>query len=132
MPLALPPAAQLYPHRCTIYRPQENLDPDSGEALPDTLGSTTANVQCYFQTGESVKGPNGFVLGEQDNLFTLDLLHFPDTVDIQVGDVLLQTTGPETGRYWQARGDDQVRSQFAQKLRVRASRQPAKPGWIPD
>jgi hypothetical protein len=130
MPFALPPATLLYPHRCTIYRSQENLAA-SGKSLPDTLLSTTANVECYFQTGESVKGPNGFVLGEQDNLFTLDILHFPDTVDVQVGDVITQTTGPETGRYWLARGDDQVRSQFAQKLRVRASRLGSPPDWVP-
>lgn len=120
----------LYPHRCSIYRPSVTIA-GSGKVGSPTLGSTQTGVPCYFQTGESTKSPEGFVLGEQDNLFTLDLIHFADTADIQTGDVIKQTTGPQAGEFWESRGDEKIRSQFAQKLTIRATRKPTKPAWVP-
>lgn len=131
MSFPLPPAALLYPHACTIYRKTENLNVITG-VFEDFDGAVLASaVACYFQTGESVKGPNEFITDEEDNLFTLDIIHFADTVDVSTGDVLKQTTGPDAGRYYEVRGDAKMRTQFAQKLTVRGSRIPAAPDWVP-
>ena len=128
--MLLPPAADLYPHRCSIYRSVETLDATGKPGAPG-LAYVASDVLCYFQTGESVKTNAGFVLSEQDNLFTLDILRFPDTVTVTQGDVIKQTTGPEAGVYWLCRGDDKIRSQFGQYLLVRATRIPRKPEWVP-
>jgi len=125
MPFTLPPVALLYPHRVDIWRRDEENQAD-GERDTSTVPTRRAtNAACYFQTGESVKGPQGFIVDESDNLFTLDIVRFPDTADLEAGDVLVQTTGPDAGHFWEVRGDPQKRAQFGQFLTVRASRTPA-------
>jgi hypothetical protein len=71
------------------------------------------------------------VLDEEDNMFTLDIVHFASGTDVNVGDVLLQTTGPDAMEYWEVRGDVKNRTQFAGKLSIRAARLPVAPEWVP-
>lgn len=110
-------------HRCDIWREAETLNADGTRAAPTWSRIATA-VPCRFQTGESVKAPQGFIRTEEDNLFTLDLIHFNSDVSVGEGDVLVQTTGDEPGNYWTVRGDPQIRNLLAGKLSVRASRTP--------
>lgn len=131
MSFAQPPAALLYPHRCTIYRKTESLSATTGEFEGWTGVTASSDVTCYFQTGESVKAPEGFVLDEQDNLFTLDIVHFPSGTDVRTGDILKQTTGPDSNELWEVRGDAKNRTQFASKLTIRAARVPVAPSWVP-
>lgn len=124
----LPPSGVRYPHRCTIWRKNEALDAQGRPTY--TWAAASTGVLCRFQTGESVKAPEGFVYDEQDNLFTLDLIHMPSSTSVRTGDVLKQTTGPDSGNFWEVRGDPQKRTQFADKLTVRASREPVAPDGV--
>lgn len=127
--MLLPPAATLYPHRCTIYR-QAALTATAGVPAAEALDTTTEEQECYFQTGESVLEPAPFAHLEQDNMFTLDLIRYPSGEAPLAGNILLQTTGPDEGAYWEVRGNEKKRSQFGQYETVRASRIPEPPAWV--
>ena len=121
--------AQLFEHRCTIHRPVEGSGGLGDHTAPTDSVAATA-VSCYFETGKSQQGLTLFVRDEVDNLFTLDTVHFNVSVDLQISDVLEQTTGPDAGRYWAVQGNDQSRNELANKLIVLASRVPQKPDWV--
>lgn len=129
--LLLPPAADLYPHAFTRYRRSETRSA-AGKHTGFTLASTLTGQVGLFEVGQSAKGVQGGLLAEGDNLFTLDQIHTPASQEeLQVEDVLLQTTGPDAGAYWTVRGDSQNYTQIAQKRIVRAARTPKKPNWVP-
>lgn len=109
------------PHRCDVWRETESLNAD-GTRAPVAWERIATNALCRFQTGESVKAPDGFIKTESDNMFSYDLVHFDGSADVGEGDILRQTTGPDVGEYWTVRGDSQKRAQFADKLSIRASR----------
>lgn len=112
----------LYTTTVSIWRKTITINPTTGKPSEPTWAET-AGVKCYIQTGQSQHMPNGeAVLGESDNMFTFDDIHFEASVDIQSGDVLEVTAGNNTGDYWQVRGNAQVRNLFANKLKVLASR----------
>lgn len=120
---------RLYTDQVTIYRFTENLT--SGVPGAYTWTAIGTAVYCYLQTGQSVKSAaGGFVLDEQDNLFSLDIGHFEADEDLQTGDVIYVTAGPETGRYFNVRGDNQIRNRHANKLSIRMSRLDAAPEGI--
>lgn len=111
-----------YPHACTIWTNdvQRNVDKTFngfGWAI------VAAGVPCRFQTGESVKAPSEFVLDEQDNLFTFDIVRFAADGDVpRMGDVLEMTDGPERGAFYIVRGDVKFRTQMANAAAVRCAR----------
>ena len=111
----------LRPHRCDVWRAPEDNEDDGTRSVP-VWGRVATSVRCRFQTGESVKSAHAGIVGEDDNLFTLDLIHFEVTADLQNGDVLRQTTGPDAGDYWIVRGDLKKQNVLLPKLSVRASR----------
>lgn len=126
--LALPAAADLYPHVCTRYRHTEAFAAD-GKPLAGTWASVTA-IPCYFQTGRSVFGTNSGLYAEADNSEVLDTIHFASGTDVRVGDLLKQTTGPDSGEYYVVRGNPQRRSQIARKLIVMAAKLEIAPDGV--
>lgn len=120
-----PRQVALYGHVVNIWRQTETFSADGKPgALTWTLQAS--GVSCYADLGKSQMGPNGVLMVENDNLFTFDAFHFEDTVDVQVGDVLKITTGPELG-FWTCRGNPQPKSRRANKLSILASRTPQAP-----
>lgn len=130
MNLPLPPAAQRYPHRCTIWSNDVERNPDK------TFGGfgwtiVAEEVPCRFQTGESVKAPAEFVLDEQDNMFTYDVVRFAADGDVpRTGDVLKQTTGPDAGEFYLVRGEAKFRTQLANAAAVRCARTDDPPDGV--
>jgi hypothetical protein len=109
-------------HTCDVWRETEGLNADGTRDTP-TWARIADGVACRFQTGQSAKGPaGGFIVAESDQLDTLDQIHFELTADLQNGDVLVQTTGPDAGEYWTVRGDPKKQNTLIPKLSVRASR----------
>ena len=125
-----PRQLRLYRDRVTIHRERESLAAD-GQPTPSGHEIVAADVPCYIQMADSVKGPVDFVVDEQDNLFTYDQVHFPDGVPVRSGDVLEVTAGSQAGEFYTARGDAKRRNLHANKLMVRCNRALARPAWVP-
>lgn len=130
MAFALPPAADLYPHRVTIWRYTESITALTGKIGAKTWATVATAVPCVFETAQSSHGNTGFIRDEGDNMFTLDKIRMAYTVDVQAGDVLKQTTGPESGGFWEVRGNPEQHSQFGQYLQILGSRLPKAPNGV--
>lgn len=122
---------RVYRHRMTVYREVESIGA-LGQPGNSTGSTVMTDTPCRFQTGPSQFEPQGgVVLDESDNIMVLDHIHMEQGLDVKIGDVLLQTTGPEVGRHWRVRGSPQVREIHANKQSVLAARLEAPPGWVP-
>jgi hypothetical protein len=124
MAFKLPPDSVLYPHRCTIYRPVDTINGTTGKIGAKTYTTVATGVLCEFQSGQSNHGATEWLVDEGDNMYTLDPVSFKLTADVQSGDILRQTTGPEVGGFWRVGGNAQIKEQFGQFLQVPARRLP--------
>lgn len=131
--MALEPHQEdLYTARITVWRETEVIDGASGKVGSSTWAVVSAltGTPCYFQTGQSVKGIDGFFLDESDNMFTFDAVHMEIGLDIRRGDILKQTTGDDAGKFWIAKGDPQERSALANRQIVIAKKLPTPPEGV--
>lgn len=120
---------RLYQHRATIWRFTQAVD-GSGKPAAKGWSVLAVSVPCYWETGQSQHGPDGGVLAEADNLFTLDKVHMPADVDAGSGDVLYCQQGPEVGEWFEVRGGPQKRTLHAEKLTVLTSRLERPPAGV--
>lgn len=128
--LPLPPTADLYPHVMTRYRRTETRSA-AGAPTGSTV-STATGVRCHLLEGVSIQSPQGgFIRDEADNQDTADKIRFASDVVLQPGDVLLMTTGPKEGKYWEIRGDVQYHEQVGRFLDLMATRLELKYAWVP-
>lgn len=106
--LPQPPDALLYPHAGTVWRVEETYAGD-GKLLAREWAVVAGAVRLYLQTSPSQFELQGFLLSEGDNIFTLDIGHFPDAASPKPGDVLKMTAAPPLllGGFWTIRGDTQ-------------------------
>ena len=130
--MLLPPTTDLYPHAFNSWRQTEaSTAADGKPALNLTWTAVYTSQACYFETGPGTDALNeGLIQSERDQIFTLDVLRVPDTVAMQSGDVIKQTSGPEVGVYFRIRGDNRYRSQFGEFIRVYMSRLEAAPSGV--
>lgn len=117
---------RLYAHRIDIWRKTEVIGLDGKIGQP-TWAKNAASVACYAETGQSQQGLDGPILDENDNLFTFDKFHAESSINIQVGDVIKMVSGPEAGKFWTVRGNEQHRTRRANKLMILCSREPLPP-----
>lgn len=104
--------------------------------LTASVTTTTAEkvakvVPCYCDFNKSFQTPDGglgFV--ESDNQFTIDTFHAEASVDVQTGDVIRMTAGPEAGKFWAVRGNPTIKSLLANKLSFLGSRDPNAPNGV--
>lgn len=124
-----PRQTALYQHTVNIWRYAETF---GGDGKPGALAWTlqASAVPCYCNLGKSQQGPEGVLLVEKDNLFTYDEFAFEDTVDVQIGDILKMTAGPEPGKFWVSKGNAQTKNRRANKLSVLCARLPKAPNGV--
>ena len=121
---------RLYQHVAALWRPSENRSAATGKPAATTWTLVYVGIRCYFETGDSQKAPEGFLLVEADNIMVLDKVHMHESIEIRATDVLQQCEGPEPGRFFAVKGDANQRTRHAMKLMVRASRLPVAPDGI--
>lgn len=105
--------------RVTVWRQSEAF---SGTGKPSATWTAVATaVPCHLNQKPSqfllqAAGEAGLLV-EGDSIFTLDVLQFQTTSDIQAGDVLKFTTADPLilGGFWKIRGDIQARTWRAGK-----------------
>lgn len=131
------PQAALYTHQMKVYRATPTLSVagkltgKTGAQVASLWENATSNIMpCYFQPGQSFHGPQAGVLAEQENMLTTDTVHVHSDEDLQSGDVLLQTTGPDSGKYFEVRGQPQKRTLLAFKQAAPVTRLEKKPAWV--
>lgn len=125
-----PPVAHLYPHACNVWRGTESINATTGKIGATTWATAYTSQACYFETGSSTYTDVGGIIAERDQLFTLDAVHFPSTVTLMPGDVLKQTSGPETGQFFRIRGDTQYRTLFSAKGKIFSERLERAPSGV--
>lgn len=130
MAFALPASSLLYPHAVTVWRYTESINATTGKIGAKTWATVATGVACVFQTAQSSHGNEGFLRDEGDNMFSLDKVRMVNGQDVQSGDVLKQTTGPEAGGFWEVRGEPEIHSQFGQYQQILCSRLPKAPNGV--
>ena len=124
---------QFYVHRIDVWRSTEviNSTDDPGRVEKPAGAKVLSSVPCMWQTGQSQQGSGeGYLVDEDDNLFTLDRLRTEANIDIRVGDAIYQSAGPDAGSWFIARGNPQVRL-ILNYQQVLCSRTPKPPAWVP-
>ncbi len=101
-------------------------------SVTTTTGEKVAKVVfCYCDFNKSFQAPDGGLgLVESDNQFTIDTFHMEASMDVQAGDVIRMTAGPEAGKFWAVRGNPTIKSLMANKLSVLGSRDPNPPNGV--
>lgn len=130
MAFSLPPSSLLYPNAVTIWRYTETINATTGKLSAKTWATVATGVACVFQGAQSSHGNTGFVRDEGDNMFTLDKVRMVNGQDVQSGDVLKQTTGPDSGGFWEVRGEPEMHSQFGQYQQILCGRLPKPPTGV--
>jgi hypothetical protein len=108
---------RLYQHRVDLYapiHPPVQLHKD----VPDiAYRLAAADVPCYMFTQPETDVTSVAGRVQQDNLFTLDKIHFESDTPIEdTWMIQLQTAGhPDKGKWWIAEGNPQPKVSFGKR-----------------
>jgi hypothetical protein len=115
MPTVEPTTARqriLYLHTCDIWKPDAVTLAADGRPNNVTSYTRIAEGQkCYFFRKKSSAEPSFVGRVEQDIMFTQDVCHFPDTVDVSDTYVLKRTDAIATrleNTFWRVMGEAQA------------------------
>lgn len=101
----------LYLHTCDIWKPDAiTLAVDGKPTNVTTYTQIASGQKCYFFRKPSSSQPNLIGRAEQDIMFTQDVCHFPDTVDVN-DTYWLKRTDNKAARlqntFWRVMGEAQ-------------------------
>jgi hypothetical protein len=133
----LPHQELFYTCRAEVWRRTETRD-SAGRPIGETWTPIAANVPCFLEHTASDKAfQQGLIYVEGDNIFTLDLWHFPkeavwratDWVKLTAAvDFWTEEPWDDVGAFWRLRGDPEPHQKYANKNVYRASREPPPEG----
>jgi hypothetical protein len=114
-----PRQRRFYQDTCSVWRPVTNLDAVTSAGDPDSYELVGHGFRFHLHLSPSTDDPGVAGRLERDLIFTLDLGHFPEKMDIDADYVLKVTSldrhGNPTennGRYWKVRGHPKAYSAF--------------------
>lgn len=135
--LLSPEQEELYVWKATIWAPDTLGETPSGgkDDVRHNRTPIATLVPCYKEAKPNHNSPDVLGRGDTDNIFTVDVFHFPVMWDseqpaLNLGsDYLIQFVAPghlEDGRYFLTQGDKQVANLMANKqaLYVRTVKRP--------
>ena len=120
----------LYKYRVDIWRVSQSSTDSIGTPSQST-SKIASSVPCYLEATDNFFLPQGeTILAQNTNLFTLDKFHMEADTDVEAADILVMTSGSESGWSWTVRGDSKLKALRANKLMVFASRNETLPEGV--
>lgn len=112
----------LYVNTVDIWRPSVTVNAVDGTPGARAWTKIASAVQCYFEFTPSQFAEAGGILVEEDNIFTLDVVHFEASTDVKAADVLKITAGPGSVGFWVLWGNAEYKARLANKLSIRGKK----------